>query len=358
MERLFGDPLFQLLTERALTGLPAGSRRREFLATAAQISDGDCDGWYQQWTQAAQQAAASASADDSEGYLVAAAYHRLSYEPLVAAALDPRLRAAFDNEWRCFRAFTRATVPPVEPVEIPFEGTTLPGHLCLAVGPRSPLATLIVLRGEECGLADIYSTHGAIAMRYGYHCLLLDGPGQSRPLIEQGLTVRLDAENVLRPTLDWLLTRPEVDPARVMLVGSGFGGYLALRAAAHEARIAALIVEPGPGEEVAGPLARWYLRRRLWAHGLDSPEAYHVEMKRHPLADAVDHISCPLLVLPTTADTPAPYADQPHWWPRSMLLPSGHQRSIGAALGWLDEVLDGSRSEIEMRPQNTDERVI
>ncbi|WP_338460771.1 alpha/beta hydrolase family protein [Synechococcus elongatus] len=36
-------------------------------------------------------------------------------------------------------------------------------------------------------------------------------------------------ESVVRPVVDYVLTRPEVDPERLAIAGWSFGGYLALR---------------------------------------------------------------------------------------------------------------------------------
>jgi len=47
------------------------------------------------------------------------------------------------------------------------------------------------------------------------------------------------------PVVDYLLTRPEVDPARIALMGISVGGYLAPRAAAFEQRLVALIANDG-----------------------------------------------------------------------------------------------------------------
>ena len=43
------------------------------------------------------------------------------------------------------------------------------------------------------------------------------------------LHMRPDWENVVAPVVDYALSRPEVDPERVSLVGWSFGGYLAPR---------------------------------------------------------------------------------------------------------------------------------
>jgi pimeloyl-ACP methyl ester carboxylesterase len=57
--------------------------------------------------------------------------------------------------------------------------------------------------------------------------------------------MRSDWENVVRPVVDYALTRSEVDPTRLALAGWGFGGYLALRGAGGEPRLGACIADPG-----------------------------------------------------------------------------------------------------------------
>jgi pimeloyl-ACP methyl ester carboxylesterase len=44
--------------------------------------------------------------------------------------------------------------------------------------------------------------------------------------------------------VDYALTRPEVDPKRIALIGASFGGYFAPRAAAFEKRLSAVIALP------------------------------------------------------------------------------------------------------------------
>jgi hypothetical protein len=53
----------------------------------------------------------------------------------------------------------------------------------------------------------MYFAFAVAANRRGYHCLLFDGPDQGRVLITQGLPMRPDWENVVRPVIDYALTR-------------------------------------------------------------------------------------------------------------------------------------------------------
>ena len=86
--------------------------------------------------------------------------------------------------------------------------------------------------------------------------LAFDGPGQGAALLQRGLVLRPDWENVVAPVVDYALTRPEVDPARIALIGLSLGAHLAPRAASVEHRLAACIADCGAFDLYAGFLAR------------------------------------------------------------------------------------------------------
>jgi alpha/beta hydrolase family protein len=112
----------------------------------------------------------------------------------------------------------------------------------------------------------MFVCHVAAAVERGYNILLFDGPGQGRCLIHDGLLIRPDWENVVRPVIDYALARPEVDPDRIVLAGWSFGGFLAPRAACFEDRMAALWADPGQwdqGDAVLASLRSPTRRRRV-----------------------------------------------------------------------------------------------
>jgi dipeptidyl aminopeptidase/acylaminoacyl peptidase len=76
-------------------------------------------------------------------------------------------------------------------------------------------------------------------------------------LIKQGLVMRPDWENVVKPVVDYALTRPEVDPEKIALMGISLGGYLAPRAASGEHRLAACIADPGQWDMLEAAKARF-----------------------------------------------------------------------------------------------------
>lgn len=78
-------------------------------------------------------------------------------------------------------------------------------------------------------------------------------------LFERGIPFRPDWEAVVTPIVDYLLTRADVDPARIAISGWSMGGELVARAAAFEHRLAAVVLDPG----VTDVLASWPLPKAL-----------------------------------------------------------------------------------------------
>ena len=73
--------------------------------------------------------------------------------------------------------------------------------------------------------------------------LLPDGPGQGETA--RALHIRPDFEAPVAAVLDVLCGRPDLDGARVGMLGVSLGGYYAARAAAFEPRVRALVVSGG-----------------------------------------------------------------------------------------------------------------
>jgi pimeloyl-ACP methyl ester carboxylesterase len=223
-------------------------------------------------------------------------------------------------------------------VEIAYEETTLPAYFCRAAPVHGRCRTLIATNGYDSTVHELYLAFAVAANRRGYHCLLFDGPGQGRALITQGLTMRPDWENVIRPVVDYALSRPDVDPARLALVGWSFGGYLALRGASGAPRVAACIADPGlmglreplqemfadlPAEALANPRAadpalfapymerinaslplRWkVVQRAFWVHGVYSLAEYLAIAHDFDTREAVRSIRCPVFVAREEGDT-------------------------------------------------------
>lgn len=330
-----------------------------------------------------------------EAYLRACNYYRSSYLFLFGTPVDRRLIEAFDREVEAFSKAAALFEPPVEPVEIPYEGTTLPGYFYRVDASGRPRPTVIATNGYDSTVQAMHFGHAAAAVRRGYNCLIFDGPGQGRVLYKQGIHMRPDWENVVTPVVDYAIShQPEMDPERIVLIGWSFGGYLAPRAASGEHRLAACIADPGqwdlleamkgfftslpkealedlpeidpsllkPIEEhIMGDASlRWSIvQRAFWVHGIDSLADYLRIAKDFELSSVVDQIRCPTLVTQAENDPVARFAGRLYdalGSPKELLRFTAaeeagdhcevmarslfHQKSFD----WLDETLGASAS--------------
>lgn len=142
----------------------------------------------------------------------------------------------------------------MEEVAIPYEGTYLPGYYYRV--DDTPRPTLLIHGGFDSTGEELYLEVAAAALQRGYNCLTFEGPGQGAVIREQHIPFRYDWEKVVTPVVDYLLTRPDVDPDRIALMGISLGGYLAPRAAAYEHRLAACIANDGLFSNQFGEIAR------------------------------------------------------------------------------------------------------
>jgi len=334
----YQDELFDAQLIRTLSHCCyGGADLFECLQTARNIPDRNVARWFTAWMELAERLRADAeqcrqrghTVSARNGFLRASNYYRNAYIFKFGEPLDGGLRQAYDLHRQTFRDAMDLADHAVEEVGIPYEKTTLRGYF-LRAGASAPGPALILNGGYDSTAEECYFWNAIPALSRGYHCLIFDGPGQGSALIDQGLTFRPDWEMVIRPVLDWLLNRPEVDGRRIGIIGASFGGYLALRAASGEPRLAACIADPGQYSlleifqsripaflgknlpELRGvsgfllkkilqhrlnqPTGGWALRRGLWAHGANNIADYLRLAAEYSLAGRTEQIQCPTLI--------------------------------------------------------------
>lgn len=74
---------------------------------------------------------------------------------------DPRIQATWGGSKECFSKAARLFSPPFESIEIPYEGTSLPGYFYRADDnndSRPPRPTLIVHGGFDSTVEELYTS--------------------------------------------------------------------------------------------------------------------------------------------------------------------------------------------------------
>lgn len=237
----------------------------EVLEVVGQLRGSDEEIWIESWAAMARRLQERAEKADRSGkaitastaYLRASTYWRVSLMYFTQPD-DARMKEHAHASSKCYERHLALSGYPGQAVEIPYEGSSLPGHFYRSpvAGDKAPL--LVITPGRDTWAEDTRWVYDG-AIRRGIHCLVYDGPGQGFALRLQGLRFRPDWENVVRPVVDFALTIPGVDPTRIGLMGLSFGGFLSVRAAAFERRAKVLVADPGSlswGEGIIGFLRR------------------------------------------------------------------------------------------------------
>ena len=322
MKLFFDDVGFDGQLQRSVGKCDVGMANvGECLFIASQITEGDRDSWYTAWSQFADGLVQRADTALAAGHTVSAAGQHLRVAEYYRQAsfwhrddLDGKeLTTAYAASVKAFRA----ALPHLDPPGSVLEGDT-PGYFFAPPG-GGPFPTILHIGGYD-GTAEEQYCDAAPALQRGWAFAALDGPGTGTVLYDRREYMRPDWENVVPGMFDLLLTRPEVDPEKVVIVGRSFGGVLAPRGASGEPRLAAMVVDPGQYDIGAGLAARFgrdlmktvddpsadpqwnalldipalktLFGPRMATHGLDSPRAWvgrHAPLQL-PRAGAEDHV--------------------------------------------------------------------
>jgi dienelactone hydrolase len=279
--------------------------------------------WIEQWSKIAGKVGRFAQRDEAAGhgqsagkkYLRACAYWFTAER--MASHKSPVKLDLYRSMAACFERGVRLRGEPIEFVNIPYEGTTLPALLYRAPGDgRKP--AMIHFDGFDvtkewmylCGIAREFAARGIST-------LMVDHPGVGAALRLQGLSMNPDTERWAAAAMDWLERRPDIDARRVGVVAMSLGGYFAPRAAAFEQRLAACVAwgarydnagshgkilrDPSAARSVTG-----WVEHALWYYGAKTPDEAYAKIAQMTLDGVAERITCPLLVVHGANDQQVP----------------------------------------------------
>jgi pimeloyl-ACP methyl ester carboxylesterase len=305
---------------------------------ASVIKDGDPRSWVGAFSrlgdsesERAARAAVHGAApiETGQAWLGAAYAYRAAMQ--LADPANGELQSLAAKMEAAFRAGYSGIGIPIQAVEIPFEGKSLPGYFLPAgEGAAGPRPVLIMVGGGDTFREDLFYFAGYPGWKRGYEVLMADLPGQGL-CPDRGLTYRPDMYSPQKALLDWLEARGSCPTGKVGLYGVSGGGYFTALCAAKDARISAWAAatpiidmaevfrrEFGAALKLPGPLLRAGLRlagrtnrvaeagfkKYSWQYGTGNfIEAARASIE---LAERVDpeRVSCPTLALVSEGEGP------------------------------------------------------
>lgn len=276
----------------------------DILEVARRYKPYDLVSWHTEWVRMAEKNETLAAGFEREErretahefYCRATDFYRRAV--LYLPDTDPRMLPTYHKLKEMFDKAWSLTPAPFERVQIPYDGHLLDGlfYPVRARQGRVPVvynyggADGILIRGDDGGARQY--------VRRDMAFLDVDGPGHGGALREKRLYAPPDSERVAKAVIDYLVTRPDVDPDRIGLHGSSMGGYSGPRAATAEKRIKAVACWSG-AYSLAEDIFDYYppIRDRLrWLMGARSLEEAREKIREFTLEGRADLIECPLLV--------------------------------------------------------------
>jgi 2,6-dihydroxypseudooxynicotine hydrolase len=262
--------------------------------------------WYTAWHAEAVQAEELGERFGAEGRTVSAGdmFHRAAmchhWGQYLARIGSEQRAEGRSGRVRCYRRAVELSGQPIQPLQIPFDGAPLPGYLHVpdpASADGTPPACVIMIDGAD-SVKEEYHNWARQFVRRGLAVLTMDGPGQGE--LVGVLPMRPDAwEAPIGAAIDALAAIGRVDANRIGVWGSSMGGFLALRAAAHEPRVRAAVSSGGFYD--FRDYRYWPVSTQLnvledlMVSSLSEARAYLEE--RCTLAGSLQLIGCPYLVI-------------------------------------------------------------
>jgi esterase FrsA len=207
-------------------------RREDAERVLAAIKTLDKDQWAEAWSklgldyekQGDARAAAGANGHElAELYMMGFDACRVGRYPTPSS---PGKLAAYQHSLRMFRKAARHFDPPLEIVELPFEGKTLIGYLQKPPGVAKP--PVVLHWGGVDGWKEDRLRIAKSVMAAGLASLTIDMPGSGENPVLYGDPA---AERTYCAWLEHLPTRADVAGNRVAVWGGSFGAYWAARLA-------------------------------------------------------------------------------------------------------------------------------
>lgn len=294
------------------------------LNAALNGDDAGTEDLYDSWVAVADRLELQAIEDEARGRILTASqkYYRSSLYIAQAERLQsPQWtgrNAAYQRSMDLLQKHFTLSNVPIERVEIPFEGGSLPGYFYRAESlDGKPTPVMIHWNGLDSTKEMMYYTSFCKMMaERGISTLMVDTPGSGEALRLRGMTSRHDTEAWAAPIVDFAEKIEGINPDMIGIIGWSLGGYYAPRAAAFEKRLKlavawganhnwAAVQEARRNREGSNPVPH-YWDHVFWVWGVDNMADFIEVTQGMHLNGVAEQITVPLLVMHGANDRQIP----------------------------------------------------
>jgi alpha-beta hydrolase superfamily lysophospholipase len=320
----------------------SGANPGECLAAMRSIRDGDAESWYQAWHASGvkcEKAGRSAMDRVSKGKALLRASNYFRASEFFLKPSDSRRLHVYRESADTFTKALAALNISHKAWRVPYERVSMQAYY-FPGETNKPL--IIACGGYDSTLEELFFWIADAARERGYPCVMFEGPGQSNMIREYGITFIPEWERPVAALLDFMkYEEPGLANRKKVLIGTSMGTMLALRAAAFEKRIDAVVGFGGffdmkdaawsqipfiarwiYGLGLKGVFNRmvrlkasrdigkqWALDNGCWTIGAGSPYELLEKTGSFTLKPCADKITCDVLILSAKKDHLIPAGD-------------------------------------------------
>jgi len=309
------------------TGIEIDEVNRVGRALADRI--GDDAAWFEEWARMGEKIEVRGRDALRAGHKLTAAscfMRATRYYQTGERFIQPRSQRSMDVYARSVTLFKDAAAmlrrPRIEPVEVPYENTSLPAllvHPDQEATASRPAPAMIFFDGFDVTKELQYGYGIPDLAARGVGCLIVDGPGNGESVRFRNLPLIAETENYATPAYEYLAAREEFDPTRIGVMALSLGGYYAPRAAALEPRFACCVAwgaqwdyheiwarrleELDSGKVLSLSVPPEHLQ---WVLGVSDRPAALKKLEGFRLDGIVQKMACPFLLLHGAGDEQIP----------------------------------------------------
>ena len=290
---------------------------------------GDDQAWFEEWTRMGDKIEARGREEERKGHrhTAASCFRRASrYYQTGERFVHPRSQRSMDVYAKSVQLFKDAAAvirhPRIEPVEVPYDGASLPAllvHPDPAAAGGKPAPAMVFFDGFDVTKELQYGYGVPDLAARGVGCLIVDGPGNGESVRFRNLPLIAETERYASAAYEYLASRREFDARRIGVMALSLGGYYAPRAAALEPRFACCVAwgaqwdyhaiwakrleQLASGQVLSLSVPPEHLQ---WVLGVSSNAAALKKLEGFRLDGIVQKMSCPFLLLHGAGDEQIP----------------------------------------------------